>query len=196
MDVTIGLEGGGELTAAAAIVALPLNVWDDVAFAPALATPKQRAARERQAGASTKVLAVIDGGPANTLGLGWGSTFQGVVSGKPAPGGRVVTGFASRDRLATDDPEAVARAFHAYLPETRIVASDSHDWVADPFAKGTWLANRPGWIAEGVMQRLREPEDRVVFAGSDVAEEGAGWIEGAVASGKLAAAEAERIVRP
>ena len=42
--VTVTLADGSRLEAPAAIVALPINVWTDVAFDPPLAAPKQRAA--------------------------------------------------------------------------------------------------------------------------------------------------------
>ena len=49
---------------AAAIVALPLHVWVDVAFDPPLGEVKRRAAVSGHAGASTKVFAIADGAPA------------------------------------------------------------------------------------------------------------------------------------
>ena len=60
----------------------------------------------------------------------------------------------------------------------------------DPYSKGTWLAVPPTWFSDGTFEALREPEGRVAFAGSDIAAEGAGWIEGAIASGAAAAAHA------
>ena len=56
-----------------------------------------------------------------------------------------------------------------------IITATGHDWVADPFAKGTWMAWRPGWIAEGRWTQTAEPEGRLFFAGSDIAPEGRGW---------------------
>ena len=66
---------------------------------------------------------------------------------------------------------------------------------SDPYSKGTWLALPPGWFSDGTFDALSEPEGRLVFAGSDIATEGAGWIEGAVASGRAAAARCLDIVR-
>ena len=65
--------------------------------------------------------------------------------------------------------------------------ADGHDWIADPFSKGTWLAVPPGWLSTGLFHQLEEPEGRLAFAGSDISLEGGGWIEGAVMSGGAAA---------
>ena len=40
---------------------------------------------------------------------------------------------------------AVQDALRVYLPESEVLTSDGHDWVADPFSKGTWFAPPPGW---------------------------------------------------
>jgi monoamine oxidase len=103
-------------------------------------------------------------------------------------------GFSVQDRVDLADPAAVAMAVQAHLPSASVVATDGHDWVQDPFSKGTWLAIPPGWFSDGTFERLTDPEGRLVFAGSDIALEGAGWIEGAVASGRTAAAHCARLV--
>jgi monoamine oxidase len=67
-----------------------------------------------------------------------------------------------------------------------VLTSDGHDWVADPFSKGTWFAPPPGWET-GDLRAQIAPEGRWAFAGGDIASRGAGWIEGAVVSGREAA---------
>src|SRR5205085_3918798 len=59
----VDLDGGGTVSAPAAVVALPLNVWRDVAFEPPLSDHKQWAASTGHAGTSTKVLAIARGVP-------------------------------------------------------------------------------------------------------------------------------------
>ena len=109
---------------------------------------------------------------------------------------RLFMGFSVQDPVMLSDHNAVAAAVRAHLPEATVVATDGHDWVRDPYAKGTWLAVPPTWFSDGTFEALREPEDRVVFAGSDIAAEGAGWIEGAIASGAAAAAHARTTLSP
>ena len=62
--VSVDIAAGGEVRARAAIVALPLQVWVDVAFDPPLGEVKRRAAVSGHAGASTKVARDHRGAPA------------------------------------------------------------------------------------------------------------------------------------
>ena len=79
----------------------------------------------------------------------------------------------------------VQDALRRFVPHATIVACDGHDWVGDPYARGTWVAFPPGWAH--AFDALRAPEGRMTFAGGDIAEHGAGWIEGAIVSGHAAA---------
>jgi monoamine oxidase len=103
-------------------------------------------------------------------------------------------GFSAEPRVELADQAAVARAVHAHLPGVEVVTTAGHDWVTDPFSKGTWLSVPPAWFSDGTFDALREPEGRLLFAGSDIAAEGAGWIEGAVASGRDAATAAAELL--
>ena len=191
--ISVDIAGGGEVRALAAIVALPLHVWVDVSFDPPLPEAKRRAAISGHAGASTKVLAIADGVPEGFLGLGWPADLQGVVGGLEVPGGRLVTGFSGTRTIRVDDRTAVERAIGAYLPDATIVATGGHDWVIDPYSKSTWFAPPPGWYTGDAHARSCL-EGRLAFAGSDVAVEGSGWIEGAVRSGADAAADVLRLM--
>jgi monoamine oxidase len=186
--VRVTLDRGQVLQAPVAIVALPVNVWGDVVFDPPLAEPKRRVAAERHPGAVSKVLAIVRDAPDSFLGIGWDTPINAGFVTKPAPDGRLFMGFSVQDRVDLADAGAVARAVHAHLPEATVVTTDGHDWVIDPYSKGTWLATPPGWFSDGTFEALEVPEGRVTFAGSDIASEGAGWIEGAIASGIAAAA--------
>jgi monoamine oxidase len=78
-------------------------------------------------------------------------------------------------------------------PAARVLACDSHDWIADPFSKGTWLCWPPGW-GSGIVADLAKTQGRVAFAGSDTSIDGAGYIEGAITSGAEAAREMARVL--
>ena len=192
--VAVTLGDGSVMRAGAAIVALPLNVWTDLDFDPPLAEPKRRAATQRHPGAVSKVLAVVADAPASYLGAGWDTPINAGFITKAAGDNRLFMGFSVQDRVDLSDHDAVTTAVRAHLPQATVVATDGHDWVGDPYSKGAWLAVPPTWFSDGTFEALRAPEGRVVFAGSDIAAEGAGWIEGAIASGAAAAAHA-RITR-
>jgi monoamine oxidase len=191
--VSVTLADETILDASAAIVALPLNVWGDIAFEPELAPPKRRASTQRHVGEVSKVIAIVRDAPDGYLGSGWGTPINAAFVQKPALDGRLFMGFSSQDRVDLSDGVAVADAVRAHLPGVDVVRTDGHDWIADPFSKGTWLAVPPRWFSDGTFDGLREPEGRLIFAGSDIAAEGAGWIEGAVASGREAAATVGRL---
>jgi hypothetical protein len=112
------------------------------------------------------------------------------------PEGSLVNCFApSRADFDSTSVEDVRRAIRLYAPDVEVLAIDSHDWNADPYSKGSWMAFRPGWLTRYV-DAMREPEGRVIFAGSDIALGfSAGWIDGAVQSGVAAAAEVEHVLR-
>jgi lysyl oxidase-like protein 2/3/4 len=72
------------------------------------------------------------------------------------------------------------------FPNARVLSHDWHDWVEDPFARGTWVAALAGHEA-GLDAANWKPEGRIAFASSDYARAQAGWFEGAVISGEDAA---------
>jgi monoamine oxidase len=192
--VEVTTSDGTAYRAATAIVALPLNVWDDISFTPGLAALKRAAATRRHVGEVSKVLAIVRGAPGSYLGAGWDTPVNAGFIPAADPEGQLFMGFSAEPRVELADQAAVARAVHAHLPGVEVVTTAGHDWVTDPFSKGTWLSVPPAWFSDGTFDALREPEGRLLFAGSDIAAEGAGWIEGAVASGRDAATAAAELL--
>jgi monoamine oxidase len=192
--VAVTLADGARIESPTAIVALPLNVWADIAFDPPLAAPKRKAATERHPGRVSKVLAIVRGAPEAYLGAGWNTPVNAGFVPKPSGDTELFMGFSVQDRVDLRDEMAVAAAVRAHVPDVEVIQTAGHDWVTDPYAKGTWLAVPPTWFSDGTFARLREPEGRLLFAGSDIAGEGAGWIEGAVGSGREAAAAARALL--
>lgn len=184
--VTVDLADGGQVRGGAGVMTLPVNVWSDIAFDPPLSAEKRRIQAIGNPGASTKVLAVARGVPPGFLGAGWPAALQAVVDHREMPGGRLVVGFSGVGGIDPTDPAAVQTALRAYLPESEVLTSDGHDWVADLFSKSTWFAPPPGWETGDAGAQVA-PEGRLAFAGGDIAVFGAGWIEGAVVSGHDAA---------
>lgn len=190
--VRVATEGGGAFEADAAIIALPLNCLGDVAFSPRLDPALARAAKEGHVGRSTKVLAVAEGFGAATLGAAWGHPLQAAAGTREVDGHALVYGFDAMGLLRdAHDPREVESALQVFAPETRVHSVDGHDWISDRFSKGTWLSWPPGW-ASGIASQLGRPQGRIAFAGSDTAIEGGGYIEGAITSGRDAAANVVR----
>jgi len=188
-EVHVRLEGGGQLTGRAAIVALPLNLWRDIEFDPPLTGGKAGAAVRGHVGHSSKVLVLARHVPEGLAGIGWDVPLQAVFSMGAAgsDGARLLTGFGAAAPIDPNDRDAVTDAVRRYAPDAEIIANGGHDWNTDRFSRGTWFAPPVGWHRTTAGEDLETPVGRVAFAGGDLPEVGAGWIEGALASGGRAA---------
>ena len=186
-EVVVATQSDEEMRAGAVVVSVPVNTLDAIDFDPPLPAGLARMGREKHAGRSLKVWALVEGVPEGLLALGFGTPLQWLSAERVVPEGTLVVGFGHETAgLELSDATAVEAAIKVYAPEARVLAVDAHNWVDDPWSKGTWLAARPGWLTEGLFDGHERP-GRVVLAGSDIAEEHGGWIAGAIASGRTAA---------
>ncbi len=192
--VEVGLDGGTKWTASASILAVPLNVWRDIAIEPALPGAKARAAAAGHPGTSTKILAVATGIPTQLSAAGWGTRVQAMRAFRPVGDGQLVVGFSGESTFDPADTALVLEAIREFAPDAQVVASGGHDWNADPFARGAWFAPPAGATADGTLAELERPCGRLAFATSDVSPDGAGWIEGAITSGHAAARSVEAVL--
>jgi monoamine oxidase len=185
--VEVTVAHGRAWSARAVVLALPVNVLASIAFAPerpALVTRVEGAST----GASIKLIVQARGVEPGEIAGGRGVGLDLLVADhRLADGTTMLVGFGPRAELPADvTDEVVARAVGALMPSAEIVRYAWHDWTADPFALGTWAATRPG--DRGVLHPPEpRPERGVVLAGSDLAREAPGWVEGALASGEHAA---------
>lgn len=174
------LADGSKVAAEAAVLAIPLNTLSSVELDPPLGAELAAVVAQGHLGRSRKVWLLAEGVPDGLSCLGYGTPFNWLSWEGRVGDSSLLVGFANAD---VGDPEA---ALAAYAPGARVLAVDSHDWVGDPWSRGTWLTGRPGWTASRVFEGFLQPHGRLVFAGSDVAEEHPGWIAGAIASGRAA----------
>lgn len=188
--VTVRTAGGEDHRAARLIVAVPLNCLGDITFAPALSEAKLRTSRERHAGTSVKTWALVSGLDRPVVGAGWtdGSLTWASTEFRSDEGSFLVGFGPSPDAVDITDPGSVQTALRQLVPEAEVIAVDGHDWVSDRYSRGTWCGFRPGQLTRGHGELSRR-EGRLWFAGGDIAHGWAGWIEGALESGRRAAAE-------
>jgi len=185
--VRVVTRDGESFRAKALVLATPINTWQSITFSPALGAEKMQMAREKQAGHSTKIWALVKGLPGNFYGVGYDTKVKWIATEYNTPHGDLVVGFGTTPEiLDVTDTTAVASALHEFAPEAEVVATDAHDWNADEFSQGTWMAYRPGQVMR-FASSLQRPEHRIAFAGSDLASGWAGWMDGAVESGHRAA---------
>ncbi|GAB7007880.1 hypothetical protein JCM18899A_53570 [Nocardioides sp. AN3] len=118
-----------------------------------------------------------------------GRGFHMICSGKElGDGTEIVYGFSSEYHMGFDprDREGVQGWVREYFPLAEGVDVDFHDFGADPLFDGTDRIDRPG-EAFDFLTVMNEPEDRIVFAGTDVDDSvWRTWMEGALSRSRKA----------
>jgi monoamine oxidase len=192
--VTVTTRDGERYAARAAVLATPINSWHDLVVTPELGAGKAAMAEERMAGHATKIWALVKGVTGSFYGVGWDTKIKWLATEYTTADGDLLVGFGtSPEELDVTDTSAVADAVHEFLPSAEVVATDAHDWNADEFSQGTWMAYRPGQVMRHA-SALQRPEGRLAFAGSDLASGWCGWIDGAIESGHRAARAAREML--
>jgi monoamine oxidase len=185
--VDVRLAQGPSHRAGAVILATPLNTWRDVEVAPTW--PDDAAALiargHRGSGAKLGVLARGDIPDVAFCGLPNLSVLKTI---RRLPDGSVsLVVFGSHpDQIDPDDLVAVADLIRPVVPDITVLAAAMHDWVTDPYARGTWLAHDAATTTAEV-EAVATPHGRIVPAGADVTRVGASYLDGAVYSGREAA---------
>lgn len=189
-DGTVTCAAGRTFTARAVISCLPLNALAAVSFTPELSAPKRRAIEIGHGGQSIKLWLKVRGVRPGILASGGPGGLRWLFAEREAEAGAtLIVGFALADRtLDPRDRQSVERSLARFFPAAELVAWDWHDWIGDPFARGTWVAlpAEESWICDPEIWR---PEGRIAFATSDFAPAAAGWFEGAIIAGETAARE-------
>ncbi|GGV87217.1 monoamine oxidase [Streptomyces gelaticus] len=192
----------GTTRADAVIIALPPVLADRIDFTPEL--PARRSGERTGPGCAVKVHLIHPSPLWREQGLsGWSVSADGpllsTVDDSPADGSAgVLTGFVTGEEarrfaaLSADEQRAtaIAQAGRLFpdLPEP--IGFHVTDWVNDPYSRGCYAALfGPGdWLALG--PGLTRPHGRVHWAGTETSTEFFGLMEGAIRSGRRAAAEA------
>ncbi|MEU6103335.1 flavin monoamine oxidase family protein [Streptomyces flaveolus] len=183
---------GFSVTAAAAIVALPVNVLADLRLEVGLTPRAASAVARRHVGRAAKGWTTVSGEADGLHSAGWPDAIEAyAVPGEHRP---AVAYFG----VAEPSHEAALQrgwtALTARHPEIgRQLETLSHDWISDELARGTWHTARPGQAA-GWHELARMPAP-FFFAGGDLSRRWFGWMDGAITSGADAAVRATAFVR-
>ena len=170
----------GAVVAKVAIIALPVNVLRFIELDIPVTEAALDVIRCGHVGRAAKgwAAATFETPPES---IGWPQAVE-VYARRGARADAVCT-FAVADPNHAD---ALAASWHAL--ETRhpnvtvLEATVSHDWVEDPYARGTWLSGAPGQF-QG-FKDLADTPPPCVFVGGDVSRRWYGWMEGAITSGR------------
>jgi len=148
------------------------------------------AIRTGHLGRAVKVWVKARGVPVGVLATGGGIGIEWMFAERATEdGATLLVGFGVADEKGFHDlPHDIEAALGRFFPEAELIAWDWHDWNADPFARGAWVAATVG-APEAVAATTWVRHGSLAFASSDFAPDQAGWFEGAIASGEAAAAE-------
>jgi monoamine oxidase len=191
--VEVTTAAGETIPARAVVVAVPLNTIGAISFEPGLSDLKQEAIAGGQASRGIKIFVRARGDQATQNAIRPGHEFGHLsTEWRYDDGTQTLIGFGL-DGAAIDaaDHHAVQAAMDTILPGYEVLDATAHDWLGDPYARGTWAVHRPGWYTR-FHGEMRRPEGRVVLAGSDLANGWAGFMDGAIESGLTSAREALR----
>lgn len=187
-EVRVSTDAGTTITAKHAIVTVPLEVLDTITFDPPLSEGKQTAAKRGQVSTGVKVWMRAKGRITPFIAFApdqYPLTMAGTEY--EVDGDTILLGFGPQSsELDTSDVRAVEAALHQWRPDIELIAVDAHDWTADPLSRETWSMPRTHHLSTEVAE-LQRPEGRIRLAGSDYAHGWAGYIDGALESGRRAA---------
>jgi monoamine oxidase len=185
---------GGPVSGRLCILAIPINTMGEIAFEPPLEPERQEAIEQGNVCQVQKVWMLARGVPDRLMAYGWNTPLHSVSAEGGNGDTQLVVGFALNGRIDPADTGALEEALRVYAPEAKVVAAMHHDWSGDPWARGGWMSEPPGWVVDGVLDMLARPHGRVLMAGADIALEYPGWITGAIHSGRRAADEGVRVM--
>jgi monoamine oxidase len=204
-DETVEVTGSNVVvTAANAIIAVPAPLTGRIRFEPPLPVDRAHLTHRMPIGAVTKVAMIYDDAWWRTDGLNGTSldvespaslTLDGCAKSTP-PGiiSVIIAGPASRafNRLQPQQRrELVANAMaNRFGPKARAVADyREHDWGAEDYSRGGYMAHMPPGALTGFGRALREPTRLIHWAGTETSTVSHGSFDGAIRSGIRAANE-------
>jgi monoamine oxidase len=182
--VDVRTADGETLRARLCVLSVPINTLPQIALDPPLAPDLRAALEGGHACRVTKVWMHATGVPDRMLAAGWGTPFHWLAAQGRDGDAQLVVAFAVEGAVDVGDPAALGDALRAYAPEASVLDAHSHDWNADPWARGGWINAPVGWESAGILERVATPHGRVLVAGSDVSPRFGGWLAGAIASGR------------
>lgn len=186
-----------------AILALPPPLWSRIDFSPALPVLHEQLSQRAPMGATVKCIAtyetafwrnnglsgesVCDVGPVTT-------TFDATTStGRPA----LVAFVVGQDARTWSERPLEARRDQVLAIFSRLFGPEAltprvyrdHDWSTEPWTRGCPVSVLGAGSLTACASALRAPFGRVHLAGTEMAREHIGYLEGAIESGERAAAE-------
>jgi monoamine oxidase len=209
VSVTVEDQGGlSELSADFCVVALPTPTLREVHFDPSLPEEQTRAILTLKYGDATRMLLQFKTafwrkrGRACAYGsdLPTGAVWDASEDQKGPSGilSLLAGGQASRalgQIVATEGQTGVVRRLSWLGRPTSLLATATVTWEDDPWSRGGYAAFDPSYAPQ-LREWLARPVGRIVFAGEHTSLRWQGYMNGAIESGKRAAAEVRALSQP
>jgi len=175
--------------ARAVVLATPLNTWRDLELIAPMTDAARRLVSRGHVGQGYK-LCVRVRGQVPGYALTDLPNMQLLLGPDRFDDGSFGVALFGPDPNLVDpcDLDSIRTMLLPLIPDVQVIAAAMHDWAADPWSRGTWLCHGAATTVDEI-EAIRGPSGRVFPAGSDVADEFASYLEGAVRSGAAAAAD-------
>lgn len=182
------LASGRKITARTALVALPVNTLSQIRVTPPLNPAQSRLRKLGHQGAAIKLMIRAQGPSPGHLATGEALGLRWIYADRHLPdGSTLLVAFGLNRDVGEPTLATVQAAMAAAFPTAEVLDFDWHDWVNDPFARGTWVSpalhSLPDYAAQHWAMR-----GRIAFAGSDLYSAEQGWFEGALLTARAAVA--------
>jgi monoamine oxidase len=197
----VEVDAGGRIRAEAAVVAVPVRLVTELSFDPPLESDQREAFEGLPMGVASKLAVPLEGEPERCAIQCADLPFWFWVADGAQGTRRLVTSFAGSQipqgplETAKGDPRAWVRRIEELAPELRPLGTAVMKvWAEDALARGAYSA----WDGASLGRRhlFERMHGVVAFAGEHTAGAHSGTMEGALRSGRRAAAQVlERLGR-
>lgn len=179
--VKVVTRAGVTYTAAEVIMAVPVNVWKNISFTPALPLAHRAATTVGYGVPRQKKLWLDLSTPSDRFIAEAPENFPFVIMGRLNENAPVVA-FTVDDTLNVNSHAAVEAAVRTILPGAKLRSYTVTDWEAEEFSAGGPAFRRPLALTE-LHRAINQPSGLIKFCGDDLALGWSGYMDGAVESG-------------
>ncbi|MEU6153621.1 NAD(P)/FAD-dependent oxidoreductase [Actinosynnema sp. NPDC047251] len=172
---------GVTYTAAEVVMAVPVNVWKNIAFSPALPQAHRDATTQGYGVPRQKKLWLDLATPADRFIAEAPEGFPFAIMGRLNDNAPVVA-FTVDTGFDVGNHAQVEAAVRTVLPDAALRGYTVTDWQADEFSLGGPAFRRPLQLTR-LHRALNQPLGRVKFCGDDLALGWIGYMDGAIESG-------------
>ena len=195
--VTVAIEGGETLQASVAVLAAPVNTYENIEFTPPLSPDKMTVSKGNMAGGQgIHINARLKGKMPPILAVAPSHMpLHLLLTTDILEDSVIVDGYGPDAKLFDGgDPQAVQEVIRQWIPDVEVMETVSYRWDLDHYSQGTWCGFGPGVLSK-YFEALREPEGNVYFASGDSASAFRGFMEGAVESGVRVARDVHNVLK-